>query len=227
VQQGPCLIGRGIVPEFFDDRSHGNPTQVGELCPDRVEGLELDRAPESAGQPARPALTGRLPERAGLVLDLALGEFPLPAPERAVMSLGGLRRERESRVRPWVKTDNSSRSSPWLRSMPPPNSAVPFASSLGSSLSTRPAGTFARASASKKSTGFSPAISAPLPCETRPSRYHSIAAARRISFANASGFSAIEARTSSGNPIVMVVSAWPTLMIVFSLSGSRLTSCPY
>ncbi len=83
---------------------------------------------------------------------------------------------------------------------------------MSSSTSTWNAGSFAAASASMKAIRLMPAYCAARSCETRPWRYQSIAAARRISFANASGDSAIGARVSRGNSIRMACSACCTLM---------------
>jgi hypothetical protein len=83
---------------------------------------------------------------------------------------------------------------------------------MSSSTSTWNAGSFAAASASMKAIRLMPAYCAARSCETRPWRYQSIPAARRISFANASGDSAIGARVSRGNSIRMACSACCTLM---------------
>ena len=68
--------------------------------------------------------------------------------------------------------------------------ARPRAGAFNSSAVTWNTSTRARESAWRNSHRFTPAISAPLPWETRPSRYHSIAAASRTARANASGVSA-------------------------------------
>ncbi len=101
---------------------------------------------------------------------------------------------------------------------------------MTSSTSTWNAGSFAAASASMKAIRLMPAYWAARSCETRPWRYQSIAAARRISFANASGDSAIGARVSRGNSIRMACSVCCTLMPDFPqqprIAGTGLPSDP-